>query len=222
MNKDTIKGILFDSDGTLFQSEYRQARVWGEILDDYGISIPPADYFLYAGKTSEQIEDMIVRKYGLKIEQGDLVKRKDETMLRLYGEADLELMPCAREAVEYFYNDPKIKIALCTNGGKEEMDVKLKRNDFDKYFPLVITKTDVENPKPAPDIYLQAMEKLGLKPEECLVIEDTEHGLAAAKNAGAYCFIVSNEFSNGHDFSRADKVLDSLRDVVRIFKGISL
>jgi HAD superfamily hydrolase (TIGR01509 family) len=218
MDKENIKGILFDSDGTLFKSEYRQAKVWGDILSDFNVVIPPEDYLFYAGKTSEHIEDMLAGKYGLDIQKGDLVKRKDEIMLKMYGEDNLELMPCARETVEYFFNNPKFKIALCTNGGKEEMEVKLQRNDFDQYFPVVITKTDVKNPKPSPDIYLKAMQKMGLKPEQCLVIEDTEHGLAAAKNAGAYCFVVPHDISNGQDFSKADKILKSLREVIKFFK----
>ncbi|MFA5013181.1 MAG: HAD family phosphatase [Candidatus Paceibacterota bacterium] len=218
MNKEDIKGILFDSDGTLFRSEYRQAKVWGEILDDYNIVVPPEDYFLYAGKTSEGIEEIIIEKYNLNVEKGSLVKRKDEIMLKLYGEDDLELMPCAREAVEYFHNDPNFKIALCTNGGKEEMEVKLERNGFAHYFLVVITKTDVENPKPAPDIYLKAMQELNLAPDQCLVIEDTAHGLEAAKNAGAYCFVVPNELSGNNNFSKADKILSSLRDLINFFK----
>ncbi|MFA5087145.1 MAG: HAD family phosphatase [Candidatus Paceibacterota bacterium] len=218
MNKQDIKAILFDSDGTLFQSEYKQAKVWSEILDDYDIVIPVEDYILYAGKTGEQIEDIIVEKYGLKINKGDLVKRRDEMVLKLYGEDALELMPCAREAVEYFHNNPEFKIALCTNSGKDEMETKLERNGFAHYFPVVVTKTDVENPKPAPDIYLAAMEELELEPQQCLVIEDTEHGLVAAKAAGAHCFVVPNGFANGHNFDQADKILTSLRDLVKFFK----
>jgi HAD superfamily hydrolase (TIGR01509 family) len=218
MNKQDIKAILFDSDGTLFKSEYRQAKVWAEILDDYDIVIPPEDYILYAGKTGEQIEEIIINKYDLKIKKGDLVERRDEMVLKLYGEDGLELMPYAREAVEYFHNHPNFKIALCTNGGREEMEMKLERNGFAHYFPVVITKTDVQNPKPDPDIYLAAMEKLGVEPKQCLVIEDTEHGLIAAQASGAYCFVVPNDFANGHDFSCADKTLSSLQDLVNFFE----
>ncbi|MDD5568819.1 MAG: HAD family phosphatase [Candidatus Pacebacteria bacterium] len=218
MNKEDIQGILFDSDGTLFRSEYRQAKAWDEILAEYNLSIQPEDYFLYAGKTSEEIEEMIAKKNNLKIEKGSLVKRKDELMLKLYGKDNLELMPCAREAVEYFHNNPRFKIALCTNGNKEEMEVKLERNGFARYFSVVITKTDVEKAKPFPDIYLKAMQELNLSPNQCLVIEDTEHGLEAAKRAGAYCFVVPHEFSNSHNFDKADKVLTSLKDLVDFFR----
>lgn len=219
MNKQDIKAILFDSDGTLFKSEYRQVQAWAEILDDYDVVIPPEEYLQYAGKTGEQIEDMIVEKYALKIQKGELVKRRDEIMIKCYGEDELELMPYAREAVEFFHNNPDFKIALCTNGGKEEMELKLKRNNFDNYFNAVITKNDVRHPKPSPEIYLTAMDKLGVKPEECIVIEDTEHGLEAAKAAGAYCFVVPNHFASGHNFSKADKILTSLRDLVKFFKS---
>lgn len=219
INQEKIKAILFDSDGTLFQSEYRQAKIWAEILDNYNIVIPTDDYILYAGKTAEQIEEILIERYNLPIKNGDLVKRRDEMALKLYGECDLDLLPCAREAVEYFHNHPEFKIALCTNGGRQEVEAKLERNGFANYFNVVITKSDVQNPKPAPDIYLKAMEELNVKPDECLVIEDTEHGLEAAKASGAYCFVVPNGFANGHNFEKADKILTSLRDLVKFFKN---
>jgi len=69
MDKQAIKAILFDSDGTLFQSEYRQAKAWAEVLKDYKVAIPPEDYVLYAGKTTEQIEDLIIKKIILKFKR---------------------------------------------------------------------------------------------------------------------------------------------------------
>ncbi len=219
MNKSDIKAILFDSDGTLFKSEYRQAKVWGEILNDYDIVIPPTDYLLYAGKTSEQIEEIIIQKYNLKIRKNELVKKRDEQMIKFYGQDNLELMPYARETIEYFHNHPNFQIALCTNSGSEEMNLKLRRNGFANYFSIVITKDDVKNPKPAPDIYFSAMQRLNLKPNQCLIIEDTEHGLIAAKASGASCFVVPNNFAEGHNFDQADKILNSLKDLVDFFKN---
>jgi len=217
MDKQAIKAILFDSDGTLFQSEYRQAKAWAEVLKDYKVAIPPEDYVLYAGKTTEQIEDLIIKKNNLKVQKGDLVKRRDEIMLQWYVENNVELMPCAREALKFFYEHPAYYVALCTNGGREEIKLKLERNQLTQYFNVIITKDDVLNPKPAPDIYLAAMQKLKVKPNECLVVEDTEHGLKAAKAAGAYCFVIPNQFANGNNFSKADKILTSLCDLIKIF-----
>jgi len=218
MKKENIKALLFDSDGTLFQSEYRQAEIWDKILAEYDIKIPPQDYIIYAGKTAEQIESTLINRYDLKIEKGDLVKKRDESILKLYGSENLELMPYAKEVLDFFYNHSNFHLALCTNGGTEEVQLKLSRNNFSQYFSVIITKDDVLNPKPAPDIYLSAMEKLRLQPEECLVIEDTAHGLIAAKASGAYCFVVPNNFAKGHDFSSADKILNSLKDLILFFK----
>jgi len=83
---------------------------------------------------------------------------------------------------------------------------------------VIITKDDVLKGKPAPDIYLEAMKRLGLRGGECLAVEDTEHGLEAAKRAGAFCFAIPQEFSIGQNFSKADKVLESLKDVVCFFE----
>jgi HAD superfamily hydrolase (TIGR01509 family) len=127
-------------------------------------------------------------------------------------------MPYAREAVEFFACHPDLRIALCTSGSKNEVVCKLKKNNLGDKFDVIITKDDVLRGKPAPDIYLAAMEKLGFQGHECLAVEDTEHGLEAAKRAGAFCFAIPQEFSKGQDFSKADKVLGSLKDLVCFFE----
>ncbi|MDD5013456.1 MAG: HAD-IA family hydrolase, partial [Candidatus Pacebacteria bacterium] len=96
---------------------------------------------------------------------------------------------------------------------------KLKKNNLCDKFDIIITKDDVLNGKPAPDVYLEAMKRLRLQGKECLAIEDTEHGLESAKQAGAYCFAIPQEFSKNQNFSKADKVLESLNDLIVFFKA---
>lgn len=218
MNKENIKAILFDLDGTLFKTEAYQIKAWDEILEKRGITVSPKDYFRYIGKTAREVEKDLVKDFGLKVQEGELEKEKEELILKWFGSNDLELMPYAREAVEFFACHPDLKIALCTSGSKKEVLCKLKKNNLCDKFDVIITKDDVSDGKPAPDIYLEAMKRLGLQGYECLAVEDTEHGLEAAKRAGAFCFAIPQEFSLGQNFSKADKVLESLKDVVCFFE----
>ncbi len=218
MDAKNIKAILFDLDGTLFKTEAYQIKAWDEVLKKRGITVSPKEYFRYVGKTALEVEKDLVDEFGLNIEEGELEKEKEELILRWFGSEDLELMPYAREAMEFFSSRPGFKTALCTSGSEKEVLCKLKKNNLSDKFDVIITKDDVLKGKPAPDIYLEAMKRLGLRGGECLAVEDTEHGLEAAKRAGAFCFAIPQEFSIGQNFSKADKVLESLKDVVCFFE----
>ena len=67
-----------------------------------------------------------------------------------------------------------------------------------------------ENKKPHPDIYLLVAEKSGVDPQDCVVLEDTAHGMTAAKEAGMFCVVTPSEFALDHDFSRADIIAKDL------------
>jgi len=218
MDVKNIKAILFDLDGTLFKTEAYQIKAWDEVLRKRGIIVSPKDYFRYIGKTALEVEKDLADEFGLNIEEGELEKEKEELILKWFRGEDLELMPYAREALEFFSSHPNLKLALCTSGSEKEVICKLKKNNLSDKFDVIITKDDVSKGKPAPDIYLEAMKKLGLQGGECLAVEDTEHGLEAAKRAGAFCFAIPQEFSLGQNFSKADKVLESLKDVVCFFE----
>jgi len=215
---NNIRGIIFDLDGILFDSEYYQWQGWVEPLREYGIELTKEMYFSYAGKSGKQIDQELIKDFNLGIENSTLWNKKKVLIEKWFNEKAMPIMPYAKEAVEYFSSNPNFKIVLCSGGDKEEVVTKLEKNDFLKYFPVITAEDDVEKSKPWPDIYLLAVEKLGLDPSQCLAFEDTQYGLQAAKDAGVYCFAIPNEYSLNQDFSRADKVLSSLKEAIDFFK----
>lgn len=217
MDKKNIKGILFDQDGVLFDSEYYQWQGFAEPLKKYGIELTKEMYFSYAGKNGKQIDKEMISDFKLGLNLGELVAQKAPLIKKWFNEKAMPLMPYAKEAVEFFANNPKFKLGLCSGGDTEEIMAKLGKNDFVKYFPVIVAGSDVANSKPAPDIYIEGAKRLGLRPEECLAIEDTQYGLQSAKDAGLSCFVVPNEYSAKQDFSRADKICGSLKDVIEYF-----
>lgn len=219
MNKEGIKGIIFDLDGILFDSEYYQWQGWVEPLRKYGIELTQEMYFKYAGKSWKPIEQEMIKDFNLNLKEGDLWAEKKALLEKWFNEKAMPLMPFSKETVEYFLNNPKYKLALCSGGDESEIITKLEKNDFVKYFSIIIAGSDVERSKPFPDIYLLAVKKLGLKLEECLALEDTQYGLQAAKDAGVYCFAIPNEYSEKQDFSRADKIFNSLKEVIEFFNN---
>ena len=90
------------------------------------------------------------------------------------------------------------------------MQATLRAHALEPLFSLTVSGDDVRNSKPAPDCYLLALDRLGLRAGECMAIEDTEHGLRAAAQAGIECIAVPTGMSRHHDSSRAATVVDDM------------
>jgi HAD superfamily hydrolase (TIGR01509 family) len=213
-----FKGLIFDLDGVLVDSEYFQWQGWVLPLRKFGIELSKEEYFHYAGKTASIIEGELIKNYNLDIKPGSLFHEKEKLLIEWFESGDLPLMPFAREAIEFFQG-LNLKLAICSGGPRDEVHLKLKRKDLVKYFPVVVSRDDVINGKPSPDMYALAAEKIGLPPEECFSFEDTMYGLQAAKAAGLTCYAIPNEYSRKQDFSSADKVFKNLNEAVDFFKG---
>lgn len=85
-----------------------------------------------------------------------------------------------------------LKLAVCSNSIKETVEVMLDNAMLKDYFDLLLSNQDVANNKPHPEVYLKAMEKFGVKPEETVIVEDAPHGVEAARASGANVIVVDN------------------------------
>src|SRR5206468_55025 len=106
----------------------------------------------------------------------------------------------------------RVPLALASNSGREVVDTALATAQLGDAFDAIVTSDDVADGKPAPDIYLVACERLGVRPEDALALEDTASGIAAAKAAGLACIAVP-QFAET-DVSAADRVIDSLEELL--------
>ena len=214
MNLNKIKGIIFDLDGVLVDTEYYQWQGWVEVLKPFGIPLSKKEYFNYAGKRGDIVESELIKNYNLKVEKGSLQKQKEKLLIKWFNEKKLKLMPYTREAAEFFTKNNKIKLGLASGGPRDEVILKLKRTNLYFFFPVIVSGSDVKRGKPYPDIYLLTAKKLGIEPKKCLALEDTQYGVESAKSAGLFCFAIPNEYSLKQDFSKADKIFKSLKEVV--------
>jgi len=105
-----------------------------------------------------------------------------------------------------------LKIALATSSRQEKMNFVLQLTNLTSYFDIIVTGDLVQKSKPAPDIFLKAAEKLQLKPEDCLVVEDAANGVKAAKNAGMKCVAITTTHTEDL-LQQADLVINSYEDL---------
>jgi HAD superfamily hydrolase (TIGR01509 family) len=106
-----------------------------------------------------------------------------------------------------------MKIALGTSAPKENVNLVLDTLRLRTLFDAVVCDRDVKRGKPAPDIYLLCAKRLGIKPADCVVIEDALNGVHAAKAAGMYCIGLANPRFSASDLEEADKVVGGLSDI---------
>ncbi|HHT9121168.1 MAG TPA: HAD family hydrolase, partial [Candidatus Hypogeohydataceae bacterium YC41] len=109
------------------------------------------------------------------------------------------------------------KLALVT-GTRGEVVRRILREGLEGYFDVVITAESVERKKPAPDPYLKAVEELGLKKEECLVIENAPAGIVSAKRAGIRCLAITTSLPESF-LTEADAILPGLEEVAKLFEN---
>lgn len=214
-----FKGVIFDMDGTLIVSTEADYLAWEKVFDDYGKKLSFADYQPLLG-----IKSAIVIKEHLGITGEEDVKRilkeKYDYFLEIITANPIKPVLAAEAFLISMANYP-VKVALATSSRKEKMQLILKQLNFLQYFDAIVTGDEVENSKPAPDIFLKAAERLGLPAKECMVVEDGPIGVAAAKNAKMKCVAITETHSVDKLYE-ADIVIDSYEnaDFIEISKRL--
>ena len=103
-------------------------------------------------------------------------------------------------------------MAVASSSHRKEVHAILKAHNLKDSFSHIVGGDMVANQKPDPEIYLTTSQLLGIRPHHSIAFEDSTHGLQAAKNAGMHVAVIPNEFTMAQDFSRADVVLNSLKE----------
>ena len=177
-----VQLVIFDCDGTLVDSEIIAARVETALLAEAGYDIDPAEFAgRYAGLTFRDILLSIEAETG-KVFQATLLDRQREALDRRLAR-EVRAIAGARAAVAAV----KQPCCICSNSSMDRLEMMLTKTGLMPLFEgRVFSARDLPEgkPKPAPDIFLHAAQQLGVDPGDCFVIEDSVHGIAAAKSAG--------------------------------------
>jgi HAD superfamily hydrolase (TIGR01509 family) len=175
-----VSALILDMDGVLADTEGIHVRSWDLALEAIGVEATEERRQL-AGMSSIAIAQELIRRLHLPYTANDLVERKRVIFRRLI---DRGLKPFAGlpEELSAWRGRP---LAVATSSARTETTFMLARLGFDGWFEPVVTCDDVTHAKPAPDCYLLAVERLGVPAGECVVVEDSLHGIRAAQDAGA-------------------------------------
>ena len=212
-----LKGIIFDMDGVLINSEPFHYQVWKEALKKRGINL---DYEIYKpciGSTVQVLMQILHEHYGVDEKDDSLsleVKNLKQEMIEKQGYPPL--IPYVKDMLERFH-EAGYQMAVASSSPQEYIENVTSYWGISPYFQVLVSGEHVEHPKPAPDIFLKTADILGLLPEECLVIEDSENGCRAAKAAGMTCMAYYNPDSGKQNLQTASVVVEGFEEIDAIF-----
>jgi HAD superfamily hydrolase (TIGR01509 family) len=207
-----IRALLFDFDGLILDTEVPDYECWQEVFQAHGCELSLSLWVSFIGTTSipfnpyDHLEELAQRPI---LRDQISVERK-----RRYLERVEALSPLP--GVEDYLRDARrlgLKVGLVTSSTPGWAVGHLARLGLDAHFDLVLCAADVQRTKPDPELYLLALERLGLQAEEALALEDSPNGVAAAKAAGIYCVAVPNPLTRDLDLRHADLRLDALNEL---------
>jgi len=219
-----IKALFFDQDGVIIDTEKDGHRVafnetfkkfgyefqwdvekYHELLQISGGKERMRHYFQAEGffsNLNKDEEDQLI---------ADLHKAKTEIFINLIESGKLPLRPGIKRLMkEAMAAD--ILLGICTTSNERAANTIAKKILKEIEFSFVLAGDIVSKKKPDPEIYLLALKKTGLKPEECVVVEDSRNGVLAAKNAGMYVIATTNVYTEEEDLSEADIIVTCLGD----------
>jgi len=178
-----MKGVIFDWDGVVIDSSAQHERSWELLAAEEEKPLPKGHFKAGFGKKNQEIIPKLLKWTDDPDEIARLGDRKEVLYREIVREQGVTVLPGARELLGALA-EAGIPRSVGSSTPRSNLDAIFAATGLGGLFTAVVCGDDVKNGKPAPDVFLLAAEKLGLAPEDCLVIEDAHVGIAAAHAAG--------------------------------------
>lgn len=203
-----IKAVIFDMDGVLIEAKDWHYEALNRALQLFGYEISRHDHLTtYDGLPTSKKLAMLSLEHGLPRELHAFINEMKQAYTM-----EMVFARCKPQFVhEYALSTLKsmnYKLAVASNSIRQTVEVMMEKARLENYLDLMLAASDVTRPKPDPEIYTTAISKLGFTPKECLIVEDNENGIKAAKASGAHVLMVRDV----HDVN-IDNILGRIRQI---------
>jgi HAD superfamily hydrolase (TIGR01509 family) len=210
-----VDAVIFDMDGVLVDSEPLHTHATKLLLADCGVDWDERESADYIGLTDVESFAALTLRHGLSGDPRDLATRWTERAVPLLRHA--RPMPGV-PAVPLTLRERGYRLALASSSSRPRViAATLDAIGARSLFEVVVSGTEVPRGKPSPDVFLEAARRLDIPPARCLVIEDSRHGVTAARAAGMRCIAIPCATTAHQDFAHATTRLTSLSDVLSYF-----
>ena len=218
VQKNTVRGVLFDMDGVVLDTEKLYARFWREAAAALGYNMSYEQALGMRSLSNTAGQAQLESYFGKGVSRAEFRAKRIELMDAYIDVHGVELKEGIRELLDHL-DSHGIKAAITTSSPLERVRRYLWPHGLLDRFDCLCSGADVAHGKPEPDIYLHGAACLGLKPQECLAIEDSPAGVLSAYRAGCMTVMVPDLDQPDEDTrSRLYALADSLVDVIDLIK----
>lgn len=215
-----IKAVLFDMDGLMVDTESLSTEAFINSAKAQGYNMTKEETLKVLGFTKANIYQFWIDYFqGTNVDGKKLVDDHYEYIENVLYTVGPEKMPYVEELLKYL-RENNYKIAVASSSDTADIKNNLEKTKLEKYIDDIASGAEVENGKPAPDVFLLAAKRLGVDPKDCLILEDSKAGIKAGKASGAMVFMVPDMYTVDKECEdTADRILTNLGEVIEILEG---
>lgn len=204
--------VIFDMDGVIIDSEPIHMECEKRIFNLLGITVSDEEHNALIGATDETMWSSLGKLHNLPLTVAEAIRLKKSIYLEyLMRETSIEPLPGVTQLIVNLHKHGFF-LTVASSSPHEQIDFILKKFELKRYFHAIVSGEDVVAGKPHPEIFLKAADMLGVTSDSCIVIEDSHNGVTAAKRAGMKCIGFINPNSGDQDLSKADMIVNSLKN----------
>lgn len=214
--KRKIKGIIFDFDGLIIDSETPVFHAWQRLYREHGLTLIKRDWTEIIGRSSKDHDPMrdLADIAGDNFEEEEARKKVSRWEQELLAKE--EVLPGVEELIATA-EAAQLKLGVASSSSRQWVQGHLERLGLYEHFETLVCSDDVRQAKPDPEIFRKAVDALGLKPDQVIVLEDSPAGVLAAKRANLFCVAVPNQMTKHLSFQldgyQPDMKIDTLKDL---------
>ena len=215
----SIKAVLFDMDGLMVDTESLATEAFIHSAKKQGYNMTKEETLLVLGFTTKSIYEFWENYFKISDVSGkQLVDDHYKYIENILFTTGPSKMPYIEELLKYL-KESNYKVAVASSSNMNHIINNMEKTGLKKYIDEFASGAEVENGKPAPDVFLLAAERLGVKPENCLVLEDSKAGVIAGSSAGAKVIMVPDMFKPDEECKeRTYRIVGNLGEVISILE----
>ena len=214
-----IKAVLFDMDGLMVDTESLSTEAFINSAKAQGYNMTKEETLKVLGFTKASIYQFWIDYFqGTNVDGKKLVDDHYKYIENVLYTVGPEKMPYVDELLKYL-KENNYKVAVASSSDTADIKNNLEKTKLEKYIDEIASGAEVENGKPAPDVFLLAAKRLGVDAKDCLILEDSKAGVKAGKASGATVFMVPDMFTVDKECEdTADRILKNLGEVIEILE----